>query len=249
VFLLFIYGATILQLLYNYWRLIFLYCSLSDDCSPLFVQFQITIPSSNNPNADNNMDRKPAARPFPTSTLNSNSPAVSIDTVPTSNLSQQQYPSGFDLNSQSQQFPWMTQAAAARGFVRASRSVVPPPVVDPHARLSDVYRELDVLHQMIARSGGVVPARPPPPVTVNVPKQRSPPNLSGDDSSRSLSDQTVHSLGSASSWSQFLRNNPINQDILDLIVQNSDNPAAVVHPTPDAESESNDEEDDEEEDA
>jgi hypothetical protein len=59
----------------------------------------------------------------------------------------------------------------------------------------------------------------------------------------------VHSLGSSSSWSQFLRNNPINQDILDVILQNTDNPAAVNNPPPVVESESNDEEDDEEEDA
>jgi hypothetical protein len=143
----------------------------------------------------------------------------------------------------------MTQAAAARGFLPPSRSVVPPPVIDPYACLSEMHREMDALHQMIGRSGGVVPAHAAPPVTVNVPKQRSPPNYSGDDSSRSLSDQMVHSLGSSSSWSQFLRNNPINQDILYMILQNTDNPAAVNNPSPDAESELNDEEDDKEEDA
>jgi hypothetical protein len=164
-------------------------------------------------------------------------------------LSQQQYPSGFDLNSQSQQFPWMTQVAAARGYLPPSRSVVPPPVIDPYARLSEMHREMDALHQMIGRSGGVVPTRAAPPVTVNVPKQRSPPNYSGDDISRSLSNQMMHSLGSSFSWSQFLRNNPINQDILYVILQNTDNPAAVNNPPPVVESESNDEEDDEEEDA
>jgi hypothetical protein len=192
------------------------------------------------------MNSKPAARQFPTSTLNSNSPAVSIDTVPTSNLSQRQYPSGFDLDSQSQQLPWMTQAAAARGFVPPSRHVLPPPVIDPYARLSEIHREINALHQMIGRSGGVVPTHAAPPVTVNMPKQQSHPNYSGDDSSRSLLDQTQHSLGSSSSWSQFLRNNPINQDILYVILQNTDNPAAVDNPPPDVESELND---DEEEDA
>lgn len=220
VYVLFNYCTIIVQILWiDISLLFFLY-----NCWSIIVQSQITIPPSNNPNSDNNMDSKPPARPFPSSTFNSNSPAMSTDTVPTSNLSQQQHLSGFLLSSQSQQFPWMSQAAAARAFLPPPCPPSPPPVIDPLARISEMQRELDMLRQMIGRGGPLVPTCPAPPVTVNVPKHQSPPNYSGDDSSKSLSDQMQHSLGSTSNWSHFMRNNPINQDILDVILHNRDNP-------------------------
>jgi hypothetical protein len=209
------------------------------------AQFQMKIPFSSNPHSDNNMDSKAPARPFPISNFNSSSPAISTDTVPTSNVSQQQHPSAFLLSSQSQQIPWMSQAAPARGILPP----LPPPVVDPFARLSEIKREVDMIVQMVGRDGPRLPAAPPYLVTVNVPKQQSPPNCSGNDSGNSVSDQTQASLGLASSWSQFLRNNPMNQNILDVMLGQNDGLASVDIAPPDLQSDSDDEEDDENEDA
>jgi hypothetical protein len=97
-------------------------CAFSNREIALFLPLDLLVSNplhSKNPQPDYNMDSKPAARPFPSSLINSNSPAVSMDTVPTSNLSHQQHPSAFVLTSQSQQIPWMPQQPV--------RALLPPP--------------------------------------------------------------------------------------------------------------------------
>jgi hypothetical protein len=230
------YCAIIVEVL---WIDISLLFFLYNDWS-IIAQFQFTFPFSNNPQSDN-MDSKQPARPFPSSNFNSSSSAASTDTVPTSNLSELQHPSAYLLCSQSQQIPLMSQAAAARGILPP----LPPLVVDPLARLIELRREMDMIVQMIGGGGPPLPTGPAPhPVTVNVPKHQSPPNYSGDDSGNSVSDQMQHSLSSTSNWSHFMRNNPINQDILNVILQHRASPAPVDNPPSDPQSESDDEEDD-----